>query len=291
MPRLSLLLLPLALFLGCAAPRAARTASPAPERILSVDGGAGRLRVSDGGAGEPALVFLHGLGGDLEVWRAQLDHVRATHRAVAYDQRGHGQSQPARDGLYTLEALADDLEAVRRTLGLSRVVLVAHSMSGGVITTYAGRHPDQVAGLLYLDAVGDFHVYPADKLQPHVEGAKAAAASAEGRRGQFTDDLNPALPGTRERVFGSLDRMDPAAFGRLFEAMVGLRDARERLAPYRGPAAAIEIAAEPEPELAAAVLGLQRKVVPGVSHWLQLDAPAAVNAEIDAFLASPPARR
>ena len=73
--------------------------------------------------------------------------------------------------------------------------------------------------------------------------------------------------------------------------MFQLRDARRRIAPYRGPAAAVEVAAEPEPDLASAVLGLPRTVVPGVSHWLQLDDPGAVNRELDAFLASLPGGR
>ncbi|MBI5066854.1 MAG: alpha/beta fold hydrolase [Deltaproteobacteria bacterium] len=286
--------LPLALLalVACASGPAPRPASsPAGERIAWVDGTAGRLRFSDGGAGGPPVVFLHGLGGDLEVWRAQLDHLRARRRAVAYDQRGHGQSDPAGDGVYTLEALADDLEALRRGLGLERMVLVAHSMSGGVATTYAGRHPQRVAGLLYLDAVGDFSVHAPEQLRPHVEKALAAGPTAEGRRAQFAPDLQaPALPSTRERVLASVDRMAPAAFGPLFSSMLGLRDGRARLAPYRGPAAAVEVAEKPEPELAASALGLPRRVVPGVSHWLHLDAPGAVNRELDAFLASPPGR-
>lgn len=288
---------PLALLalLACATAPAGRSpGSPAPgtERVAWVDGAAGRLRFSDGGSGGPPVVFLHGLGGDLEVWRAQLDHLRASRRAVAYDQRGHGQSDRARDGAYTLEALAADLEALRQGLGLDRMVLVAHSMSGAVITTYAGRHPDRVVGLLYLDAVGDFRVHPPEQVRPHVDRALAAGPTAEGRRAQFAPELRaPALPATRQRVFASLDRMDPAAFGPLFAAMLGLRDARERLSHYRGPAAAVEVAATPEPELAGTALGLPRRVVPGASHWLHLDAPEAVSREIDAFLASPPPGR
>ncbi len=283
-----LLLAAVASLLACAAQRPAPPAgAPAAERIAFVEGGAGRLRVSDGGAGGTPVVFVHGLGGDLEVWRSQLDHLRATgRRAVAYDQRGHGQSDRARDGVYGYDALADDLEAVRAALGLGRIVLVGHSMSGGVLTTYAGRHPDLVAGLVYLDAVGDFHAYPATAVQPYRDRMVAAGATAAGRRAAFDPDLRPpARPATREKVLAALDRVDPVAFARLAAAMFDLRDARERFAPYRGPAAAVEVPAEPTPDSASAVLGLARTVVPGVSHWLQLDDPAAVNREIDAFLA------
>src|SRR6266542_3653455 len=91
-----------------------------PEQFVWVEGGAGRLRVSDGGAGGVPVVFVHGLGADLETWRAQLEHVRAARRAIAYDQRGHGESDRARDGVYTIAALADDLDHVARALALDR---------------------------------------------------------------------------------------------------------------------------------------------------------------------------
>lgn len=188
--------------------------SPAPtapvttaEHFLSVDGTAGRLRVSDGGAGEPAVVLLHGLGADLEVWRPQLDHLRTTRRAIAYDQRGHGGSEKARDGVYTLEALAADVEAVRRDLGLGRVI-------------------------------------------------------------------------------------DPPAFAALRRGLFEFRDARARYTGYRGPAVAVEAADNPYAAiLAGQVLHLPRTEVAGVSHWLQLDDPDAVNRALDAFLAGFPVAR
>ena len=82
-------------------------APPVPTRPYefrgAVEGGAGKLSVSDGGQGEPAVLFVHGLGSELEAWRPELDRLRATRRVVAYDQRGHGASEKARDGVYTIE--------------------------------------------------------------------------------------------------------------------------------------------------------------------------------------------
>jgi pimeloyl-ACP methyl ester carboxylesterase len=274
--------------LGCAhVSGVAPPGASSPERAAWVAGAAGRLHVSDGGSGEPAVVLVHGLGGDLEVWRAQLDHLRAGgRRAVAYDQRGHGASDKARDGVYTIEALAEDLEAIRRGLGLRKMVLVGHSMSGEVLTTYAGTHPDSVAGLLYLDAEGDTHAYPAAEVSAYAAQVNAPGLDAAGRRAKFEKDLAPARLSTREQVLAALDRIDPPAFGKLFDDMLRFRDARARMAPYHGPAAAIEVEGNQEPDMAAVVLGLPRTTVPGVSHWLQLDDPAAVNRGLDAFLAS-----
>ncbi|GEJ57793.1 alpha/beta fold hydrolase [Anaeromyxobacter diazotrophicus] len=261
--------------------------SVAGERLSFVEGTAGSLRVSDGGQGDPAVVFLHGLGSDLEVWRPQLDHLRASRRVVAYDQRGHGASGKPRDGVYTLEALAADLEAVRRALGLERFVLVGHSLSGAVVTTYLGAHPEVVVGAVYVDAAGDFHGVARERLQEVVDREASPSFGASARRADFAEALGPrARPATRQTVLASLERMDPAAFAPLRRALFELRDARARFASHRGPALAIEAAENPYAStMAGAVLGLPRVEVRGVSHWLQLDDPDAVNRALDAFLA------
>jgi pimeloyl-ACP methyl ester carboxylesterase len=104
----------------------------------------------------------------------------------------------------------------------------------------------------------------------------------------FAKDLERARPATRDQVNAALDRFDSPAFGALFAAMLGFRDARERFAIYQGPAIAIEAADNHEPDAASAVLGLKRVEIAGTSHWIQLDDPEAVNRALDAFLSSLP---
>ena len=257
------------------------------ERLLIVAGGAGRLQVSDGGTGEPAVVLVHGLGSELEAWRAQLDHLRPGRRAVAYDQRGHGRSEPARDGVYTIEALAADLDSVIRALGLRRVILVGHSLSGAVITAWAGAHPDAVAGLVYADAVGDFGAIPRESLEAQARQDEAMSADPGARRQVFAEMLGAAArPATRERVLASVSRLDGPAFGRLrrslFEFRVG-----DRLAGYGGPVLAIEAEGADFPIMASKVVPrATRTTLAGVSHWLMLDDPSAFDQALDAFLAA-----
>lgn len=290
-PRLAVLaaaLVPLFALSACAHRGSSGSTAP-PERLAYVEGGAGRLRVSDGGAGEPAVVLLHGLGCDLEVWRAQLDHLRRQRRVIAYDQRGHGESDRARDGQYTIDALAQDLDAVMRARGLERAVLVGHSLSGAVLSRYAGLHPERVAALVYVDAVGDFSAFPRAAVDAELAKEQSPSFDAAARRAAISESLGPkAKPATRERVLASLERIDPPAYAALRRSMAEI-DARASFAPYRGPAVAIEAADTPpqfRPVLAAQVLGLRRVEMPEVSHWLQLDDPERLNRELDAFLAS-----
>lgn len=267
---------------ACAGARAP-PAGPA-ERILVLEGSAGRLRVSDGGAGEPAVVFVHGLGSDLEAWRAQLDHLRPRRRAVAYDQRGHGGSEPARDGVYTVEALAGDLDRVIRALGLRRVVLVGHSLSGTVISAWAGDHPEAAAGLVYADAVGDFGAVPREAVEEQVRQDQSVGDAAARQR-VFSEILGPkARPGTRERVLAAVARLDTPAFASLRHSMFDFR-VGHRLAGYRGPVLAIEAEGADHPVMASKVVPrASRTTLAGVSHWLMMDDPEGFDRALDAFL-------
>ncbi|MBI4952620.1 MAG: alpha/beta hydrolase [Myxococcales bacterium] len=270
--------------LGCGA-SGQPAASPA-ERFVSVPGGAGELRVSDGGAGEPAVVFLHGLGSDLECWREALAHVRATRRAVAYDQRGHGASARAAGGAYDSAALVADLDAVATALGLERFVLVGHSLSGVVLTDYAGLHPERVAGLVYVDAVGDFHAIARADLDASLREDEGFVRDPTARHAAYEEMLGPkARPATRARVLAAVDRLDPPAFVALRRSMFDFA-VGDRLAAYRGPVVTIEAEGVELPVMASRLFpGARHLTLPGVSHWLMLDDPAGFARALDAALA------
>lgn len=255
-----------------------------------MEGGAGRLRASDGGTGGTPVVFLHGLGGDLEAWRAQLDHVRLQRRAIAYDHRGHGGSEPARDGVYTVEALTQDLERVVGALGLERFYLVGHSMSGAVLTTYAASHPEKVAGLVYVDAVGDFHAIPPAQIEAMKLRQGSPTFGKLQQRQAFTQMLATARPATRERVLAALERFDAPAFPALRRSMADF-SAAELLPRYGGPRLAVEAAGNETPSLYSALDKKAMKVVvPGVSHWLMMDDPEAFQRALDPFIGLAPQR-
>src|SRR5438128_7790136 len=84
------------------------------------------------GAGEPALVFVHGWAIDGRYWDAQVPVFARTHRVVTLDLAGHGRSGRDRQD-WTVAAFGQDVRAVVEALHLSKVVLIGHSMSGNVI--------------------------------------------------------------------------------------------------------------------------------------------------------------
>jgi pimeloyl-ACP methyl ester carboxylesterase len=262
---------------ACASSPPARTT----EGKLFVDGGGGRLRVSDGGSGGVAVVFHHGLGSDWTCWQAQLEHVRATRRAVAFDARGHGESDRA--PVYSIEALADDLDRVVAQLGITRFILVGHSFAGNVISAYAGRHPEKLAALVYADAVGDASGAPAEVKEYFRK--QDAAVTPERLQEMYAKMLGPkAKPETRRRILASVARLDVPAFAAL-RGQMGDFHAREALAPFTGPKFVIDGEGDDSPAAAAHLPGVQRRTIPGVSHWLMLDDPQAFNGALDEVLA------
>ncbi|MEU4121983.1 alpha/beta fold hydrolase [Streptomyces virginiae] len=116
-------------------------APPAARReLVAVSADGSRLHVEvHGDEGAPAVVLSHGWTCSTAFWAAQIRALAATHRVVAYDQRGHGRSPAARE--HSTTALADDLVAV---LGATlapgeRAVVAGHSMGGMTIMAAAAR--------------------------------------------------------------------------------------------------------------------------------------------------------
>jgi pimeloyl-ACP methyl ester carboxylesterase len=117
--------------------------------LITIDTNGATIQVTDEGAGEPALVFLHYWGGSSRTWHAVIERLAGQAHCIALDQRGWGKSI-ATDGRYDLAAMADDVEVVTQRLSLNRFILVGHSMGGKVAQIVAGRRPTGLMGLVLV---------------------------------------------------------------------------------------------------------------------------------------------
>ena len=252
---------------------------------IVLPGPAGSLLVDDGGQshGDWPLVFVHSLAGNMEQWSAQLAHLRPTRRAVALDLRGHGRSDPPSDGDYSLTGMAADIGAVVEQLDLERIVLVGHSMGGGVALTYAGANPQMVAGLLLLDPIGDGKQFPASQTAPLLQALTAdydttitqywtGIAGANGNiRRRLLDDLRATPQKTVVRSFRESLRFDPDP----------------SLARYRGSILSVVTPFNDQPfSLHRLGVGFPHRIVEGTGHWIQLEKPAEFNTILDEFIRS-----
>ncbi|MCB0309202.1 MAG: alpha/beta fold hydrolase [Bdellovibrionales bacterium] len=91
------------------------------------------------------VIFLHGFPLNLEMWNEQMKVVSEQYRAIAYDIRGHGQSD-VEDGQYTIESHVDDLIALLDQLNIKKVVIVGFSMGGYIALRALERNPERFRG-------------------------------------------------------------------------------------------------------------------------------------------------
>jgi pimeloyl-ACP methyl ester carboxylesterase len=106
-------------------------------------------------------VLLAGLGNTGHVFDEFAPKLSATYHVYGITRRGFGASSapaPA-NGNYSADRLGDDVLAVVASLKLNRPVLVGHSIAGEELSSIGSRHPDKVAGLIYLDAGYSYAYY------------------------------------------------------------------------------------------------------------------------------------
>jgi non-heme chloroperoxidase len=113
-----------------------------------------RLEVLNWGGTGPPLIFLAGLGNDAHVFDEFAPKFVDHHHVYGITRRGFGASSKPfpGEGNYAADRLGDDVLAVMDALKLDRPVLAGHSLAGEELSSIGSRHPEKVAGLIYLDA-------------------------------------------------------------------------------------------------------------------------------------------
>jgi 3-oxoadipate enol-lactonase len=150
----------LGLVLGCwASPSLAAQRWPdEPERAVAGDAALLRHATINGveiayrveGRGVP-VVFVHGEGVSHEVWSAQLTAIADRYLAVAYDRRGHGESEAPFTG-YSPFAHVEDLRGLLSYLGVDSAHFVVHSRGGAIILQFLRLYPSFVRSVVFADA-------------------------------------------------------------------------------------------------------------------------------------------
>lgn len=119
-------------------------------KFVEVDAGV-RLEVLDWGGSGRSLVLLAGLGNTAHVFDDVAPKLARDYHVYGITRRGYGVSTIATTG-FGPDRLADDVLAVIEALKIVRPVLAGHSIAGQELSSIGTRHPQKVAGLVYLDA-------------------------------------------------------------------------------------------------------------------------------------------
>lgn len=102
------------------------------------------------GAGEPALVFIHGGLADRGFWESQLKSFSARHRVIAPDLAGHGESGGNRT-TWGIAEFGADVRAAVEAEGVEKVILFGNSLGGPVALEAALLLPGKVLGVVGVD--------------------------------------------------------------------------------------------------------------------------------------------
>ena len=271
----------------------------------------------------PALIFLHGFPESHRTWRHQIAHLSDRFRCVAPDQRGYrGSSKPQDVASYTPDKLIGDVFLLADALGIERFTIVGHDWGGAIAWGVAllgqanhrvtravianAPHPAIFQKLLYTNEVQrrssqymrEFRDPANDPLvREHGLGGLLLKAIKWDRPSAMEPDERAAL------MADWLDR--DAAFGMLNWYRASPVDVPPLDAPYALPEGwmppplpalaiptlviwALDDLALPAENLEgmdAIIPDLTVVKVPDCGHFVPWEAPEAVNAALDAFLA------
>jgi pimeloyl-ACP methyl ester carboxylesterase len=116
---------------------------------MDIDGQ--RIHYTDSGGTKPAVVMIHGLGGNLlHFGYAMADKLANDYRVILVDRPGAGYSTRPDDAPATLTAQAKTIAALIRRLGLKQPLVVGHSLGGALSLAIALDHPDCAGGLALI---------------------------------------------------------------------------------------------------------------------------------------------
>lgn len=240
------------------------------------------LNVDSRGIGGTPVLFVHSFAGDVSHWSAQLEHLKKTRRAVAFDLSGHGKS-PGAVGQYSIRELAKDVATVADEQALQQFVLVGHSAGALIACEYAATHPRRVKALGLVDPPPAAGAVPAEQVEQIKQAlARDPYGTVEQywKHGPFDD----SRPEVQDKLLAALRRMARVAVVELTADSL-IYDAATPLRNYRGSRFVIHTPLNDAPtSLHHAVSGVAHTAISGTGHWIQLDKPAEFNQTLDIFL-------
>ncbi|MGE8141204.1 alpha/beta fold hydrolase [Novosphingobium sp. NPDC080210] len=281
--------------------------------------------VDEGPRDGPTLIFLHGFPESHRTWRHQIAHLKDRFRCIAPDQRGYrGSSKPQDVASYTPDKLIGDVFQLADALGIDKFTIVGHDWGGAIAWGVAltgqmnGRvtravianapHPIGFSRLVWTNRhqressqyMRTFRDTANDQLiRDHGLGGMLAKAF-EGRL-QTEDKMEPEERAqllrdweNREAAFAMINwyRASPLYVPELDEPYEIPADrAPPALPPLAIPTLVIwaldDHALPPEnlEGLEEMVTDMTLVKVPDCGHFVPWEAPGAVNAALDAFLA------
>ena len=243
------------------------------------------------GSGD-TVVLVHGLGGTATaIYKHLLAPLSERHHVVAYDLRGSGQSSVT-PGPYTVELLAEDLDAVLAALDLDTVTLIGHSLGGGIVLEYAATRPDRVRAAVGIGAVTGLpeqgKVGMAARAETVESQGMAAVAETVATNG-LAPSFREAHPEEFQELVSLIASSDTTGYAAQCRALVAM-DVTSRLPELRCPVLLVcgekDQASPPAANEANAALIPDVRVVElaDTAHIIPWERPDELLSELTGFL-------
>ena len=114
-----------------------------------------------GNPDKPLAVLVHGGRDHARNWDWVAQALRNDYHLVAPDLRGHGDSEWARGSEYAMVEYVVDLAQLIAQLNTFPILLIGHSLGGGIVLQYAGVYPDKINKVVAIEGLGP----PPDMIQ------------------------------------------------------------------------------------------------------------------------------
>ena len=139
-----------------------------------------------GAPGAQPILLLHGGHQSAHSWDLVSLHLAQKYRIIALDQRGHGDSEWARNGDYSNLTMAQDAQAFVAAIGLQRPIIMGHSMGGRNTLLMTRMNPEYPGALVIVD------------VGPETMEAGRKTISSFVKRNEILDDLEHFISNVRE---------------------------------------------------------------------------------------------
>lgn len=209
-------------------------------------------------SGKPALLFIHPLGADLHFWDECIALLSPHRTCIACDLRSAGESMRS-IGPVSVEECVGDLERLRSTLNIDRVILVGCAIGSMIATAYADQHPGRTSALILSN--------PGPRIEPAAGAAledRAARVQAGGMQAILPDAVDNAFhrqPKDKryDDYMDRFSRQDAAAYAQSARGFAGL-DVTQALQRVACPT--LLVAARHDRLLPPAVASQTRELLP-----------------------------
>lgn len=242
----------------------------------------------------PALLFIHGMGGDSGNWESEYAQFSDRYRVIGWDAPGYGGSHPFEDDLPSVSDYVMAMASFLDALGIDQVHLVGHSYGGIMVTGFHRAFPKRVLSLTLAQPVvgGGVDKFAARESDIKGRGEEIEKLGVEGyAKLHAPRSCSPdALAEVVAKGIEVTGRMNVAGYLRQFRS---LKHANifEWTSKPRIPA--MIIAGEHDRAATTKMVdkigdkmpGIRKRTIPGIGHMIYLEYPERFNALLEELLA------